>query len=213
MLYSIIPPILIVLSLVGIIIFLMKKAPKIAQAQRESEQISKNNQRDLAGNILGKDNFKRPQKFPLFWFFWDKLKKVPKIIFLKLGTLFTSWSGLGKKRRNRLEEQEDVVKDRNFERKERDQIKPEAYSRSMISQKVTLPNGAVEKKDLFEKILIDRIASNPKDVEAYERLGEYYSEIENWEYAKECFKQVMKLDSKNQAVKMKMKKLERLLMK
>jgi len=70
-----------------------------------------------------------------------------------------------------------------------------------------------EKKDLFEKILIDRIASNPKDIEAYERLGEYYLEIENWEYAKECFKQVIKLNPRSINARSRMRKLERILSK
>ena len=69
----------------------------------------------------------------------------------------------------------------------------------------------VVKKDLFEKILIDRIASNPKDIEAYERLGEYYLEIESWNYAKECFKQVIKLNPRNIGARSRMRKLERIL--
>ncbi len=83
----------------------------------------------------------------------------------------------------------------------------------IVSKRVVTPKKIRERKDIFEKILIDRIAVNPKDIEAYERLGEYYSEIENWEYAKECFKQVIRLDNKNISVKIKMKRLERLLSK
>ena len=59
--------------------------------------------------------------------------------------------------------------------------------------------------------LIDRIAANPKDIEAYERLGEYYLEIENWNYAKECFKQVLKLNPRNIGARSRMRKLERIL--
>jgi tetratricopeptide (TPR) repeat protein len=66
-----------------------------------------------------------------------------------------------------------------------------------------------DRKDIFEKIMVERIAANPKDVEAYERLGEYYIEIESWEYAKECFKQVIKLNPENNNAKDKMRELER----
>jgi len=83
--------------------------------------------------------------------------------------------------------------------------------RPIISEKVVVPRIKPEIKNRLERILIERIASNPKDTEAYERLGEYYFEIENYEHSKECFKQVVKLDTMNVNAKDKMKKLERLL--
>ena len=79
----------------------------------------------------------------------------------------------------------------------------------MVSEKVATPK--TEIRDRLEELLIERIAANPKDIEAYERLGEYYLEIENFEFAKECFKQVIRLNPSNRNVRYKMKKLERLL--
>jgi tetratricopeptide (TPR) repeat protein len=77
-----------------------------------------------------------------------------------------------------------------------------------IDGKAIKPKMKAEMKDRLEEILIERIALNPKDIEAYERLGEYYMEIENFEFAKECFKQVIKLDPTNKNVKYKMRRLE-----
>lgn len=87
----------------------------------------------------------------------------------------------------------------------------EKIAEPMISKKVTLPRVAPGVKNKLEELLIERVAANPKDVEAYERLGEYYMEVETYNDAKECFKQVMKLCPTNRNVKYKIKRLERLL--
>ena len=72
------------------------------------------------------------------------------------------------------------------------------------------PRVKKKKKEVLENILVERIAVNPRDTEAYEQLGEYYLEIGQWDYAKECFKQVLKIDPKNPSVKKRMKKLEKI---
>lgn len=84
-------------------------------------------------------------------------------------------------------------------------------SHHLESERADEPENRPARKEMLEKILIERIAANPKDIEAYERLGEYYMEIGSWGDAKECLKQVIKLDSTNESAKGKMKRLERML--
>jgi tetratricopeptide (TPR) repeat protein len=84
-------------------------------------------------------------------------------------------------------------------------------NRPVASRNVSETKKPVEIRDRLEELLIERIAINPKDTEAYERLGEYYMEIESWTDAKECFKQVIKLDSKNRNAKYKIRRLENIL--
>ncbi len=54
-------------------------------------------------------------------------------------------------------------------------------------------HGIVER----EKVLIKRIAEDPRDVEAYDLLGQLYMVQGNLNDAEECFHQVMVLDPKN----------------
>lgn len=68
-----------------------------------------------------------------------------------------------------------------------------------------------QKKEQMEDILIERISLNPRDIEAYERLGDYYLEQQNLVDAKECYRQVLKLSPAYRLVKIKIRKLERLL--
>ena len=66
-------------------------------------------------------------------------------------------------------------------------------------------------KGQLEELLIERIISNPRDIEAYERLGDYYLERDNYIDAKECYRQVLKLSPVNRLVKIKIRRLERIL--
>lgn len=56
---------------------------------------------------------------------------------------------------------------------------------------------------------IRRIAENPKDIAAYEALGDYYFSIESMKDAKDCYRQALKLQPTNRIVKIKIRKLEK----
>lgn len=171
-------------------------------------------------------------------FFLEKFTRKLRVFFLKLENLFTHWSeSLKRKRKNQIESEELQApsgeaygQDEIIERVKNHElgkaysgrnveIKTDSMSRQteekiikpMVSEKVVVPQSKPEIKNRLERILIERIAANPKDTEAYERLGEYYFEIENYQHSKECFKQVIKLDPMNINVKDKMRRLERLL--
>lgn len=78
-----------------------------------------------------------------------------------------------------------------------------------ISDREDVPE--ITKKSQLEDILVERISMNPRDIEAYERLGDYYLEQKNLTDAKECYRQVLKLSPAYRLVKIKIRRLERLL--
>jgi len=59
-----------------------------------------------------------------------------------------------------------------------------------------------------EEALIFRIAENPKDIEAYRELGEYYLAIGNIKDAKESFKMVLKLRPRDIKAKSSLREIE-----
>jgi tetratricopeptide (TPR) repeat protein len=244
MLYSIIPPILIILSLIGIILFLMKKAPAAARLE-EQDKKDVFNRADPAGDILEEsDATSMPGRVNNLK---QKFSAVPQRTsgavragFSKLTGAGKVFSGVGRltKKRNdpnldNFEKEpvdEEIWKEkfRMFEEKQEALAGNESVSpfrteisarkngplRPTISSEIVVPSKKIvqgRKREAFENILIDRIAANPKDTDAYERLGEYYIEIRSLKDAKECFKQVIKIDPKNKSVKMKMRRLERML--
>ena len=223
MLYSIIPPVLVLASLAGIIIFLMKKAPALASL-KDDKRLSPEEKKDreLAARY---DALKKENKKSIGERGAGMLKSVVSFFGSSLNFGNSMFHKINDNAKAKLET-ERIAKNRQaqkdfFQRKLDNQIQitdEEQYDPEMIlSDPVIAENkqqeSRPEKKDLFEKILIDRIASNPKDIEAYERLGVYYLEIENWEYAKECFKQVIKLNPRNINAQNKMRKLEKILSK
>lgn len=188
MLYLIIPPVLVILSLVGIIIFLMKKATALANFENKILDKPKNDK------VFSKSFFSK---------FIPSLRLKP--VFLKIRNLFSSGKDLvGRKIKKREEKKPYILENR-------DENYVKETPKIVLDEKPEPPKNVAGKKDLFEKILIERIAANPKDIEAYERLGEYYMEIENWNYSKECFKQVIKLNPGSVKARMKMQKLGRFL--
>ena len=205
MLYSIIPPVLVILSLAGIIIFLMRKARSVANFSDKKEDV-----RPLKNASWLKEKV-------------GKLSGVKESLKLKIQKKEDSPARVLEKREAESVSNKDESNQFFQRRKTENASQPfEAGNLDMgvrkippatSQEKTPAQEEAIEKKDLFEKILIDRIASNPKDIEAYERLGEYYMEIKNWNYAKECFKQVIKLHPGSIKARMKMRKLGRLLAK
>ena len=73
----------------------------------------------------------------------------------------------------------------------------------IIPKKETLPEDKVR-----EAALIYRIAENPKDIEAYREIGDYYMDIGNIRDAKESFKMVLKLRPRDLKAKSSLREIE-----
>lgn len=239
--YSIIPPILIVISLCGIILFLMKRSKKIEDFSRKNPDCS-NDSGQAANGIAEKtkNTIKRVRIEDIKHSLLVALEKITgksRLILLKLESRFSNWSrSMRSKRMERLERKrfdEEGLPQNGDKLRENEVLKKlkgislkkdknpviniiredeEKKIRPTISEKIT-PAGSIETKNRLENLLIERIAVNPKDIEAYERLGEYYMEIKSYADAKECYKQVIKLDPTNRNVKYRMRRLENLLVK
>lgn len=244
MLYSIIPPILIVLSLIGIIVFLTKKSSALPDLPEEdifglADHPEAPEKKTRISGITGK--FKAINREAFKHYLLVALEKVAgkfKIFFLKMEALSGKMrdrirdkrKGFFHHAKNNIfeESQENDIMDRlreyDLKKNQSDSHAPKAIAvaeeeiekpaRPTVSEKVVKPRRVkAEIKDRLEELLIERIAVNPKDIEAYERLGEYYMEIESYEFAKECYKQILKLSPSNRNVKYKMRRLENLLSK
>ncbi|MFZ2193386.1 MAG: tetratricopeptide repeat protein [Candidatus Moraniibacteriota bacterium] len=236
MLYSIIPPLLLLLSVIGIILFLVKKTPDINRLEKKEENLalSKNKQQDAdekKSKFISKIN-------QVALVVLEKAIRRFRLLFLKLENSFKLLGdSIRRKRNGKTEEKMNAVaseekerldgvfekaekyapekkelRERMFlRRKNYQEESEEKFFRPIVSDRVVVPKRMREVKGRLEELLIERIAINPKDIEAYERLGEYYLEIKNLEHAKECFKQILRLNPLNSNIKYKIRKLERML--
>lgn len=93
------------------------------------------------------------------------------------------------------------------------EMESEAEVRPMIREAVTRPQSQIQlkEKNKLEDALIKRIAINPKDIEAYERLGDYYLESSNMQDSLECFKQVLRLSPMHHKARLRIRRLEKAL--
>jgi tetratricopeptide (TPR) repeat protein len=256
MLYQIIPPILVILSVIGIIIFLIKKTPEINRLEK-AEQLKE--ARESYGLPDGANSFSQKESVGSklatktkqgVLVFLEKLVKRFRIIFLKVENgLKNLGEGIRQKRSSKINEsissreneknptieeistareaevldgimtknKNDDSKRKNIrerlglKQKEKQEEVEEKFFRPFVSDHVVVPKRRRETKSRLEELLIERIAANPKDIEAYERLGEYYLEVKNLEHSKECFKQVLRLNPANHNARYKIRKLEKIL--
>ncbi|MFA6184321.1 MAG: tetratricopeptide repeat protein [Parcubacteria group bacterium] len=91
-------------------------------------------------------------------------------------------------------------------KKEELDIRDAREERIMISKEATYPE---ENKEELESLLVERIASDPRDIEAYERLGDYYVSQGNKVDAESCYKQVLKLNPQSLSVRNKLSRFKR----
>lgn len=235
--YSLIPPILVILSLAALIVFLFKKSRKVSEI-KEAQPVS--------SGLDGKKGFSQKirksfEKINMqetkhgFLSFLEKTVGKIRNAFLKMEVIFGGWVQSLRKKRNKdlVETKEqaketeimDKIKDYKFENLKNSvplsrpvpmvnkEWEGEKIVKPIISEKVVKPRIQTEIRSRLEELLIERVASNPRDIEAYERLGEYYLEMESFEFAKECYKQILKLNPSNRNAKYKIRRLENLLSK
>ncbi len=83
--------------------------------------------------------------------------------------------------------------------------------RPMLQEKVVHPEVSAGRtmESPREETLIARIVENPRDAAAYEELGDCYFAVQNLQDAKECYRQAIKLHPTNRAVKIKIRRLEK----
>ncbi len=224
MLYLIIPPAIIIVSLALLIFFISHKFSNFS-----NEDKLKLFERRKIHHAVKLNRFSSLKVSALALSFLEIVTQWFKVLFLKFHNFADKCFRSIKEKKiknfpnseNSLFSGEKVSKKiipfrffpRKKVKKEIKQIKKMADvdNRPMISKEVAQPedfSSSSEIKDKLEETLIERIAINPRDIEAYERLGDYYFEQKNFEDARECYEQVLKLSPINYKVQIKLRKLK-----
>lgn len=203
MLEYILPPIIIVISVSVLIMFLFRKAKQIPQQefemQAETKQTEKITSKIIAG--IGQFNLR----------ILERIMHKLKLLSLKSHNVSDS---LFHSIHEKIQRRKNIEKQGNNGQEKRNEAVEQEYSqpiRPLIRETVVRPIIKNKEKNQMEEVLIKRIAINPKDIEAYERLGDYYLEGENYQDSKECYKQVLKLSPIHYKARLKIRKLEKLI--
>ncbi|EKE15781.1 MAG: hypothetical protein ACD_11C00105G0006 [uncultured bacterium] len=229
MLYFILPPIIMIVSLALLIFFLFRKVSRVSTEKLEFLDSEKNDN----SKSIGKKIF---SFISYVWFkFLEKVMQRTKLFSLKMHNTSNNWFHSIKKKREetalRNQENEQIQEDAPPIIINTENVIPEEKKEEVVKKRITLDTfkkksvlksyenknseGEEKKKtserSRLEEALIKRIAINPKDIEAYERLGDYYMDSVNHIDAKECYRQVLKLSPNHFKAKSKLRALERIL--
>ena len=208
MIYYIVPPIFVILGTAGLIMFLLRKTSGLPQAELILEK-SKERKMGRLFSLTWKKLIELALKI------LERIIRIFKLYSLKFHNNSQKWfQSIRKRREERVQQkiQEKTESEKIVEPKAPVMHEMDASKiRPTISSTVVLPESKKEIKDRFEDSLIERIASNPGDVEAYERLGDYYIERTNYAEAVECYKHIVKLSPVHRKAKIRLKRLERML--
>ena len=210
MLNYILPPIIIIISVSVLIMFLFRKAQKIPMQEliEEEKKSQPKKMISLIMSAIGQFGLK----------ILEKMMQRFKLLSLKMHNTTNNWfHSIREKRQNHIAEQQETAKVKEEEIKNIQQNQSEADVleekpvRPLIRETVTEPQAEAREKSKLEEVLIRRIAVNPRDIEAYERLGDYYMESMNYRDSHECFKQVLTLSPSHYKAKIRIRKIEKLM--
>jgi tetratricopeptide (TPR) repeat protein len=215
MLNYILPPIIIIACTAVLIMFLFRKTQQIPAQELLLENATREPRKRTAAitSAMGQFGLK----------ILERVMQWLKLMALKFHNMSNDWfHSIHERRERRSRLQQEVVEknrqnDAKIERRfseiinpHKKQMQSEQFSRPLVREKAVIPQ-QVKEKNKLEDALIRRIAVNPKDIEAYERLGDYYLESQNFQDSLECFKQVLRLSPINYKARLKVRRLEKLI--
>ena len=210
MLNYILPPIIIIISVSILIMFLFRKvqqAPTLELLEKEIEGQPKKRMSKIM-SVISQFGLK----------ILERMMQRFKLLSLKFHNVSNDWfHSIRERRQNNIAEQKEAmqsqdVKEKNIAaQKIQQDIQEEKPVRPLIREAVTNPQLEIKEKNQLEEVLIKRIAMNPRDIEAYERLGDYYMESANFRDSHECFKQVLILSPSHYKAKIRIRKIEKLI--
>ena len=207
MLNYILPPIIIVICVSFLIIFLFKKAANLPQSDFEDDDQLKHKEKKMSAltGAAGQLGLK----------ILERMMHKAKLMSLKFHNVSNDlFQSIREKRQQRTRVQQEIA-ERNFQDAAEARAvvaisKPMQEIRPTIGNEVTKPEKNIVEKNKLEDVLIKRIAINPRDIEAYERLGDYYLESKNYQDSLECFKQVLWLSPTHQKARLRIRRLQRI---
>lgn len=222
-----IPPIILVAALTALIIILGRKSAdlkkvKVFQAKAgisETDTGWKSRLKEMGMTVLH---------------LLEKILDFAKVVFRKTEQITSGWAARLRARRNgknfdetssgkifnesdtevkiiqEIEKTEEISTNLARDGKLEGQIRSDVVVRKKVSEEsVIIPKQEPLPEDkVKEAALIYRIAENPKDLEAYRELGDYYMAIGNIKDAKESFKMVLKLRPRDLKAKSSLREIE-----
>ena len=209
MLNYILPPIIIIISVAALIMFLFRKVQQtpVQEILKEETKTQSKKRMSIIMSAISQFGLKM----------LERLMQRFKLLSLKFHNISNSWfHSIHNKRQQSALDQQKIMQSQDTkenipQQQFQQNIQEEKPVRPLIREAVTNPQLEIKEKNQLEEALIRRVAINPRDIEAYERLGDYYMESENFRDSHECFKQVLILSPSHYKAKIRIRKIEKLI--
>lgn len=210
MLNYILPPIIIIISISILIMFLFRKAAQIPAGEFVADEYRGDRVKIMSA--IGQLGLK----------LLERLMHRAKLLSLKFHNVSNMWFQTIREKRQQSVRSAQIQKEAQEQKIEQNVgdsiiqsdasvLQEKQAPRPMIGMDATMPQQTrMIERNKLEEALIKRIAINPRDIEAYERLGDYYLENENFQDSLECFKQVLRLSPAHHKAKLRIRRLERI---
>ncbi|MFA5925473.1 MAG: hypothetical protein WC831_00935 [Parcubacteria group bacterium] len=225
-----VPPIILLAALIGLTVVLGKKTAAIKKF--EAQRPLKSQAEAFPGQKNKGERFKMIGQGILRTL--ETLLYYIRVAFRKSEEALNHWLRQIKERRTGKKNREEVLfpgeeiktpdltesdisfvsEDENIDISIREAKKPETLAPGVVVRKKPEIPPAIIKEEpapedkVVEEALIHRIAENPKDIEAYRDLGDYYLMIGNIKDSKESFKMVLRLRPRDLKAKTSLKEIE-----
>ncbi|MDI6777836.1 MAG: hypothetical protein QMD77_01470 [Patescibacteria group bacterium] len=221
MLWLYIPPVILIGALITLVIVLGRKSAEI----KKIRSLRKDGQtKNFEGGKTFKNIWHKILQFSEKLLLWLKIavkkseqsiaKLVSRIRTRRTKSMeSTQIDDLTRSRFEKAEEEIEKTEDTSFD--DSTLQKTEWISSEVVVRKKRIDEPVVRIKEeaatedkIKEGALIHRIAENPRDVEAYRDLGDYYMSVGNIKDAKDSFKMVLKLRPRDLKAKSSLREIE-----
>jgi tetratricopeptide (TPR) repeat protein len=170
---------LIILSLLGIIILILKKIPVLIRLPLELPNGQARTPLAAKTVSLIKDKIAHPNYWLVSLTWLEKFLRKIRIVFLKLDNFCISLIASSRQRSKEL-----AIKSKVW-----------VSERRMIKiEKLKLLADLRRTNEEKEEMLLSILKQNPKDIKAYKEIGTLYLEQENYQDAKSAFEEVLKIN-------------------
>lgn len=223
----------IIIGLAGVLVFVFRKMPVLLKLDHNFQRAPINWKHNLKELLKELKYFSyRPVLFS--WF--EKILRKTRLLVLKIDNKFIEWIGHSRQKGDAWTIRSKAwMEHRKMKKREKVQVL-EHLDKVEVSQeieKITKEVAKEEDKALLEKIeavkeaeeefeeaeeeapvsdeereYIDTITQNPKNIEAYRALGFIYLRQKNYSDARASFRQVLKLDPRDQETKGKLEEIK-----
>ena len=193
--YELVAKLIIILSIGGILVIIIRKISEFKNMPAE----------DIQSLV---QRAEKPGKFS------QKIKRINyhniiRSVVVKLEKILKKLRAIALKSDNWFEQWIQILKNKEKEFKAKARFSKSQSEIQQAEEEQPKPKKE-EKKEQFvseEKKYIETIIKNPRDVKTYRSLGLLYLAQKNYKDAKESFKQILKINSKDKEAKKKLKEI------